>query len=279
MVYNIDIMKLYENKDWLTKQYWGTKLSSVKIAKICSVTKTTIFRWMRRHDIPRRNKIDVDNLREGTRKYLLNENIFKECDTAEKAYWIGFIMADGNISHRDDEKHYRLKIRLQKRDKNHIEKFLKFLSSNVPIKETNYNNNPPTAGVEINGKKLVNTLEQYGIVPRKTGKEQIKNIPEQYYPDFIRGYFDGDGCLALSKRYRKRNSLAFFLACASQKFLQEVQDILLKECNLTKTKIIQQNNCYSLRYGGNLQVPRIFNYLLQNSDVQLERKYKLLEEN
>ncbi len=214
------------------------------------------------------------------KKYSINETVFEKCDTPEKAYWLGFIMADGNI--KGDGQHYVLRFHLQKRDKNHVGKFLKFIDSDVPIREDNHGDYS-SIRVDINGKKFVNTLKQYGIIPRKTGKEQIKNIPKEYYPDFIRGYFDGDGCLSIDRRKnKKKESLCFCLICASVKFLEKIQHILMENCRISKTKIVnmyKNDGCYKLAYGGNIQVPRIFNYLLQNSNIQLERKYKLLQEN
>jgi len=45
---------LYKDKNWLTEQYWGFELSAPKIAKKCKTSGTTIRRWMRTYNIPRR---------------------------------------------------------------------------------------------------------------------------------------------------------------------------------------------------------------------------------
>lgn len=213
------------------------------------------------------------------KKYSIDETMFEKCDSPEKAYWLGFIMADGNIN-INNRGGYRLIINLKNGDKNHLEKFRQFLNANVPIEERWISGgnakSRKIASISICRKKIFNSLKQYGIIPRKTGMEQIRNIPEQYYSDFIRGYFDGDGCLL---RAKETGQLSMEIVCASKLFIQSLQKILIKHCNLLKTKLQQKSSCYKLTYGGNIQVPRIFNYLLQNSNVRLERKYKLLEEN
>lgn len=279
MMYNIGMMEQYGIQDWIDEKYWNEQLSINQIAVLYPCSYTSMHRWMEKYCIGRRDMNDARRLRGGGNsiKYEINETIFEKCDSPEKAYWIGFIMADGcvSISHRGE---YLLVIRLKNGDKNHLEKFRQFLSVNIPIKErwiTGGNAKPrKDASISISRKKIVDSLKQYGIVPRKTGKEQIKNIPQEYHSDFIRGYFDGDGCLL---RAKKTGQLSLQIACASKLFIQSIQEILIKHCNLLKTKLPHRSNCYKLTYGGNLQVPRIFNYLLQNSDVKLERKYKLLE--
>lgn len=270
-------MKQYKDKNWLHKMYWDKKLSIRKIAKICNIGRTTVFYWMNKLGIPRQDKADA------SKKYLINDAIFENCDTPEKAYWLGFIMADGCV-HKTSDKSYTLEIKLNHKDKEHLYKFREFLNSDVPIKER-WETSPlvgmrKSALIVIHRKKIVESVEKYGIIQRKTGKEQIKNIPEKYYPDFIRGYFDGDGCLCgTRKKERAGIDLYFTITCASKLLLTQIQNILIKNRGLSKTKIYSSKKyCYNLIYGGNLQVPRIFNYLLQNSNVKLERKYKALTE-
>lgn len=211
------------------------------------------------------------------RKYCINANVFKGCDTPETAYWIGFLMADGSI--RQNKNNYTLRLGLSGKDINHLMKFQAFIETTAPIFTYKYRNYTKVT-LEIHGKELIYSLKKYGLAPRKTGKEQIKNIPKKYHSDFIRGYFDGDGCLSKDIRgNKKRHSLCFTVACASKKFLKTLQNILIKNCLLSSTKILPiSDNCYHLKYGGNKQIPRIFDYLLKNSGTKLERKYKILSE-
>ena len=271
------VMEQYKDRDWLYGMYWVKKLSACDISKTYGMGSTTIYRWMEKFNIPRRDTTDAINSSGSNKKYLVNESTFESCDTPEKAYWLGFIMADGCV--RNKGKEYALVIELKLGDKNHLEKFNKFLNSDVPIREYSRIKNlrkHKTATIQISRKKIVEDLGKYGIIPRKTGREQIKNIPPKYYPDFIRGYFDGDGSFRKGKR---GNRFAFSIACASKLFLEQIQSILIKNCDLSKTKISEYSApCYKLNHGSKKQIPRIFNYLLQNSDIKLERKYKSLME-
>lgn len=61
-----------------------------------------------------------------------NDNIFSLIDTEEKAYWLGFLYADGYI--RKGENNH-ISIVLQQRDINHLVKFKKFLNSPAKVSD------------------------------------------------------------------------------------------------------------------------------------------------
>ena len=65
----------------------------------------------------------------GTKHYKVNENYFENIDTKEKAYWLGFLYADGYV--RKGE----LRLKLKFSDKKHIKKFKKELKSEHIIKD------------------------------------------------------------------------------------------------------------------------------------------------
>ena len=56
-----------------------------------------------------------------------NRHIFENIDTEEKAYWLGFILADGYLN---TDKHM-VRIKLGDVDKKHIEKFIAFIGGNL----------------------------------------------------------------------------------------------------------------------------------------------------
>jgi len=65
-----------------------------------------------------------------------NRHIFDKINTPEKAYWLGFIVADGylNVERR------MLRIKLGNKDKHHLEKFILFLNGdNTMLKSETHN--------------------------------------------------------------------------------------------------------------------------------------------
>jgi len=206
-------------------------------------------------------------------RYYMNENAFENIDTPEKAYWLGFIYAEGGI---DLSKAYKLVINQHPSRKFRLEQFRDFLESNIPIKEyPHYKDKRVT--IRVCRKKIVQDLARHGVVPRKSAILVFPDIHEKYYGDFIRGFFDGDGSLGIqkSKYYNYRNGrrkrltvnkqLTFSLYSQALNFLKTIRRILAKRCRVHLTKIMQtgkkDSHVYCLRYTGNTQVPRILNYL------------------
>lgn len=59
-----------------------------------------------------------------SRKHFFNESYFEVIDTEDKAYWLGFLYADGNIYyHKDkngDRKGGKVELSLKSDDFNHL---------------------------------------------------------------------------------------------------------------------------------------------------------------
>ena len=70
-------------------------------------------------------------LRESTNKYYANYDIFENIDSAEKAYWLGFLAADGCNYQR--EKNASIIINIHQKDIEQLEKFKKFCNTNANI--------------------------------------------------------------------------------------------------------------------------------------------------
>lgn len=199
------------------------------------------------------------------RKYFLNENYFESIDSENKAYWLGFIAADGCV-YIDSRKKTRktLRIELSKKDVEVLEKFKKDLKSEHPVK---FWKKRESVSLSITCKKLVNDLINLGIVPKKTFKLNFPNIKKKYYNHFIRGYFDGDG----SWHVNDKNYVMFNLSCASDNFRKQLKDILNKDLNLNKN--IKENNI-ALQYCGTRQSKKFYDYIYKNSSLCLTRKKK-----
>lgn len=150
-------------------------------------------------------KIWTENGLSGTQKtkYTCNENYFSEIDKPEKAYWLGFIAADGNIYRREGHQG-QLQISIKDKDVELLIFLKKEIESDHPIKHQQDARRTQTimATITIVSDILVNNLLDIGIGIRKTfdlDVEQIfRNIPFEYHNSFILGYFDGDGSIGIS---------------------------------------------------------------------------------
>lgn len=258
-------MKLHRDKNWLYQQYILEKKSIYKIAEELNLTTPAIRYWMVKHNIPIRKQGYNDGSR---RKYWFDQKIFENCDMPDKAYWIGYLMADGCVQDNGGN----LGLSIVSKDKEMPAKFKECF--NLPQKIVpKFTGNRKYHLLRVFSKTLVNSLFQYGIVFKKTGKEQIKNIPKKYLRDFIRGFFDGDGCVWLDGK-----DMAINFVSSSRKILDQIQNILIKTCSLNKTKISatksQWGSGLRFKYKGNKQVGRIRDYLYQDANIFLERKHE-----
>lgn len=201
------------------------------------------------------------------RKYNLNENFFELIDSEEKAYFLGFLFADGYVN----EKLNMVDLTLHNKDKEILNKFvglLYFEGRPLSIIRTNY------LRLVINSKKITNDLKLHGCFQKKTFNLKFPKLDKNLIKHFIRGYFDGDGCVMINK-----NTLNVAIV-GTIDFLNEVKENLNKNCCLNETVYDNRhpnrnNNIRALRFGGNIIINRIFHYLYDDSTIYLNRKRKI----
>jgi len=98
----------------------------------------------------------------------------------------------------------------------------------------------------------------------------LNRIPKESLHHFIRGYFDGDGCVRFSL-IDNRKEFAVDIA-GTQDFLTALKKHMIYSLNLSNVQIRKDKGVFRLAWGGNLQVRRIKEYLYQDSTIYLERK-------
>lgn len=218
-------------------------------------------------------------------RYSLDEHVFDTVDTEEKAYWLGFLMADG-YNHEDKS---TICLRLQAEDLEILEKFKNFLKSNAPI-YTITRITPVThlktehREVRVNSVYLSRQLAKLGCMQGKTYKLCYpKDVPLEMTNHFIRGYFDGDGCLSITNRNDRKNvnSKKYqFTITGKHDVLIEMQNRIISSTGIKKTAIQVRKDSFAqvLRYGGFNNILKIMKYLYKNATIYLKRKHdKYLE--
>lgn len=139
-----------------------------------------------------------------TIKYTVNHNFFNIIDTAWKAYWLGFVLADGCVS--DDN---RITVCIHSKDINHLRKFLTNIDSDHLIY---IHKNRKEVTVQFASPTMAADLKNHGIVPRKSLiVKPCYNIPLHLVSHFWRGIIDGDGCLNVAKS----SGRAFITLCGT----------------------------------------------------------------
>lgn len=129
------------------------------------------------------------------RKIPLNETFFETIDSGIKAYIIGFICADGYVCERKGFE--SVQIELNEKDIS----ILEYIKNNLQYnRKITLNKKKKSCRLRITSKKIVKDLVNLGIKQCKSLNLKFPNVPQKYIWDFIRGYFDGDGCISVYKR-------------------------------------------------------------------------------
>lgn len=221
--------------------------------------------------------IKIRSNSECQRKYSLNEDYF-DIENHNMAYILGFIAADGNIAKNSNE----IKITLSIKDKEILEKIQKELNSSRPLREYIDKNGYEKITLDFCSEKIQNKLAEYGITPQKT----LKIIPpyklnENYIIDYIRGYFDGDGCITTTGYLN--HGVEWKIVSASKNILEYFEDYFNKNYQIPKNHIqCRKKNenflqLYDLRYSTNFS-KQLYDIMYTPNSLYLKRKKDKYEE-
>lgn len=195
---------------------------------------------------------------------------FDVIDSEEKAYWLGFIYADGSINSR-----YTTKINVSIKDGEHLNQFASIFKRPVRIyKQYGGYGLSIQSIVCINSMYMYNRLKELGM-PERDVTKAFSCIPDCYISDFVRGIFDGDGSVSYNKNYPARIHLSFSIACMDTDYANNLQDVIINFTKgLRKTKIVAG----SIRYCGNGNARLFYNWIYNDCEVYLLRKKKVFED-
>lgn len=199
--------------------------SGISLAKICEKYhhhRTTLIKYFQEHGIKVRTKgeslrcsqakKDADMAK---RKYTVNENYFSS-QNAKMAYFLGFLMADGNVA----KKNNRIQVCLSEQDSDFLEIFYNEIGGSPVAHYSYHGNKEQICRWECISSKIKKDLINYDVIPNKTGHAKIpEKLDKQFYPDFIRGYFDGDGSVWVEK---KSGAVGFRIVSHNPEILEQI---------------------------------------------------------
>lgn len=218
------------------------------------------------------------------KKYNINENFFETIDTEEKAYWLGFIYADGSIAIRKGHGS-ALRICLNNKDKEHLVAFSNAIEYNGIIRDigppkTGYVGSSGSSLILISNKKIVSDLIKHGVEIAKSKKEDMffpTHIEDGLKRHFIRGFFDGDGCISATKRRNTNKYIIMFYICGLPSIINYINVFLSSECSIPKSNITKRKNIkiVYMRYHC-LNVSKIRDYIYEKATIFLKRKHDII---
>lgn len=252
-----------KNLDWekLAFEFQTTDISLTQMGNREKVDRRTLSKHFKELGIEVINKQN---------RSKFNEHIFDSIDTEEKAYWLGFIFADGTINSspiREGVKSiYGFELSLGIKDLKHLEKFKKFIEYN---KDLLVDNN--RCRFSIANKHFWTTLNNLGCTPNKSLTLKFPNISENLIRHFIRGYFDGDGCIT---RYVNIHTVTPRVTVLGT---EDMLNNIIKYSNtISQLKHDKRHSKEIFHLDWNKENSiKFINYIYNNSTIYLDRKYKL----
>lgn len=189
----------------------------------------------------------------------VNNNYFSEQNN-RMAYIMGFLAADGNVSKNGN----RIQSQLSLKDKEHLE----MIQSEIGGCEVyEYESNGyKSCGWHCCSSQIKKDLAVYGIIPYKTGTLSIpKVLDKQYWKDFIRGYFDGDGTIC-----KDGTGFRVTITSANKEILEDINSYF-EENGIKPSNLYKDHNNICIRFRSQASID-IYNLLYYNDCLCLKRK-------
>ena len=237
--------------------------SGKQISEILNLSYTTMHRKLRKLNI---------NLPNYHNELKFNNTVFDSIDNEEKAYWLGFLYADGSVSANNNS----VELSLKGEDISHLEKFKTFLNSKNSVKlgiAKCGNKTYSRCRFNASDKHFHDKLIELGCIPNKSLILKFPDInifaSQELIPHFIRGYVDGDGCLT----YTKTGRLVVEII-GTKEFLSTIVDRYSKIFTpaLHKDKRHLESNTYFISCACN-KADEFATLLYANANIYLDRKY------
>lgn len=279
------VTKLIINLKYASDEYlMDDRIQAQEICKKYGLNHNTFSKYMKEYvKIPIRAR-KISNF---------NDCYFDSIDTEDKAYLLGFFYVDGYISSSPiDEKNpkniYTIELSIQLRDKEILDLMKEKLQTPRPIliddKRCSKDGTPwHRCRLIVNSMHMWNTLNNYGCTPRKSLTvdfpdesifiESNRYSKEELIRHFIRGYFDGDGCISYTSKLHNKPNIQLL---GTESFLRKVLKYVPEELkNLT----LRHNHCneeeIEMFFNTSCNKAKVFlHYLYNNSTIYLNRKYE-----
>ena len=242
----------------MTKKANIDKSSIIKLAKEGKTpTQMAVIFGVHRQTIHAHCKEHGINIRD----YHFCHDFFQKIDSEEKSYWLGYFFADGCINMSSNS----YKVDLTSKDIDHIKLWHKSIKSIRPIYR-----NRKIYGVSTHvSQKMFNDLKRHGCVERKSLiLEFPTTVPKKLLHHFVRGYFDGDGCISDGGGKRSKTKPTICI-CGTKKFISG----MIEHCPIKLHFYSRKGQkIFVAQSSRRVTVTRFYNWMYKDATIFMERK-------
>lgn len=238
------------------------------------INPATFRWWLRKLQYPIR----------GRRIHSMDETYFHNIDNQNKAYLLGFIMADGCVCYSGptENRPNRMFVNISQKDRCILEFMKQELKCSYEIQD--YLPNDKTYGTSPMSKLTVNSMEmcddlaKYGVIPNKTGLERLPVLPAEMMRHFIRGFFDGDGSSYYTKYKGKKCGISIGFV-SSKQMLEQLRNLFTSIGVKLRPKISEQfrsdgtsKHLFEMSYAAKKDIEILQKYMYEDANFYLQRK-------
>lgn len=238
------------------------------LAKQHDVTYCNIYKLLQRRGIPIRG--------DSTGRYTFNRAFFRLIDTEEKAYWLGFLYADGWLTPQRNT----VSLGLKADDSYILSEFVRHLDGDRPVTPITRKGTNPQARVEFTDADMIADLIRQGCTAQKTFSILFPSegqVPPQLLHHFIRGYFDGDG----SVWFRRKAGRIVEYQCSvvsTEHFCRRLREVCQRLLGVNlyvrqANRKTAKQKVYSAELCGRDCVRTFLAWLYKDATVYLKRKH------
>lgn len=264
----IAIIEKYNNKVKITEIF-------KEFGKPVGFTESGFKKFLNRNITVKRFPINI--------KLGVNHNFFDELKEIQ-CYLLGFYLADGNLFTIGNS--YRIAINVSFKDKYILDLFKEYIAPNNPIitrlpKPFISVNNKTYQGVEqskivITSNKIGKYFKDLGFSENKTQLvKRVPNLNDDQFLHFLRGYFDGDGCISIGKHKGGHCYKRFQLTSFDEQILIDIRNRL--EILGVKTKIYSERNHFHILVQNTIELVKLYDLLYQNCKFYFKRKEEIFK--
>jgi DNA invertase Pin-like site-specific DNA recombinase len=173
---------------------YASGMDAPEIGRLLGCHSSSVYNVLEGLGVDRREQIACDN-----------PGYFDRIDTPDKAYWLGFLGADGCVTGftRGTKTYLRLQVKLARKDRDHLVTLHTALKARRPIRDfdqESFGKVTPVSMLAVSSQQVADALISHGIIRKKTDVLQPWDGPADLMPHYWRGLVDGDGHITINER-------------------------------------------------------------------------------
>lgn len=259
-----------QEKDMIIEKYFERNMSVEEIRKYFNLTKRTMPLIFKERGINSFRK----------NRYTLNEKYFSNVDTERKAYWLGYLYADGFVG---DEYYNNIVFAQKESDGYIVKQFANDINFTGELRRTKSSGGfegQHQLVINFSSKQMANDLKTLKMETCKsTTMKDLPPIKEDLVRHFVRGYLDGDGSISRSVRHvyanGKKNYAHRVSMIGTKPFLEKIAELLPCKTVFVDSHTEEMKYLYIWH---NASMEPLAHYLYDNATFCSLRKYnKMLQ--